>query len=126
MRTGFVYVLKMEPGPYKIGWSTDPERRFKEVRHWAPEPMSLVGFVAGTEQDEMAVHTALANHNTRGEWFKDCPEVAAFVVRLVGGLDVSSLPRGKRLPSRGRVSHSPERRAEIGRLAKARYSERVA
>lgn len=56
-------------GPIKIGCSTGPEKRLKELAAWSPWPLELIGAVPGTFADEQFLHGCFAGSHSHREWF---------------------------------------------------------
>jgi hypothetical protein len=71
---GYVYVVRTE-NRVKVGKTIGPRRRFREANTWSPYELEIVGVKPfwNIRRVEYELHTALAEHWTRGEWheFKD-------------------------------------------------------
>lgn len=67
-RRSWVYFVRRSDGLVKIGRSTNPERRLKDLRS-AGGPMELVAWFDGDAGTERALHDAFAAHHVSGEWF---------------------------------------------------------
>jgi len=70
-----------DDGPVKIGISSDPERRIKELNTGSAVKIVLRGFfICGSwliaRMLEASVHAALAAFRLNGEWFNVSPETA--------------------------------------------------
>jgi hypothetical protein len=91
LRQGYVYFFQGDTTRrIKIGFSSAPERRLaKEIRKGASERMRLLGFVAGTTQDEAKLHRTNAGSHVLDEWFTEdvLPEVARHLGRSVEELE---------------------------------------
>jgi hypothetical protein len=61
----------------KIGVSTHPERRAKEVN------ADLIGFVSGGRGLERRLHDELRDYCDRGEWFRNDPHVQLVVNKVL-------------------------------------------
>ena len=80
--TGFVYAVKSGDA-VKIGWARIPERRVAELNVGSASRHELIGYVAGTKEQEAECHRLLSPHRIRGEWFDGlATTVAAFVELL--------------------------------------------
>jgi hypothetical protein len=64
-------------GRIKIGVSRDVEKRLRGIDIHLPEPIMLLGAVAGSIPTEKLIHERLKPHHIRGEWFRICPETLA-------------------------------------------------
>lgn len=80
--SGFVYAIRSGCGLVKIGWSSDPQKRFGKVQSDAPQPCVLVGAIPETREYEAALHAKFSAFRERGEWFREEGDVAAFVTSL--------------------------------------------
>jgi hypothetical protein len=66
---GFVYFVR--GGDFvKIGWSKNPDRRAEQLRTGCPFKTTVIGRLAGTKDDEAALHRAFDWLRTKGEWFR--------------------------------------------------------
>lgn len=80
--TGFVYFISV-PGRVKVGFTTRPDSRIREIaRHTEQAPM-LIGTIAGSIPLERAIHARLSSYRIRGEWFDDCDDVRSVIARLL-------------------------------------------
>jgi hypothetical protein len=66
----------------KIGYASDPVKRFFGMLTSSPAPLSLLGSCWGGPQRELEIHEQLAAFRLHGEWFKKVPEVLAVVEAL--------------------------------------------
>lgn len=68
---GWVYVFQSggEMGPVKIGWSTDPTTRFRDLSVAHPHGLELVALLPGSKALEKALHERLAHRQLHREWF---------------------------------------------------------
>lgn len=78
---GLVYFAE-SAGRIKIGHSTDLPKRLDTLRIGNPSPIDLIGVVAGSQDLERAIHQYLKSMRIVGEWFADCEEVRALLLRL--------------------------------------------
>jgi len=80
---GFVYFIRVgDYGPIKIGWSTNPMRRLKDLRTGSYDNVNIfnmIGYCKGSQSQEKALHAKLWRHKRSGnigkEWFDPSPEV---------------------------------------------------
>lgn len=75
---GHVYFIRAEssPGVMKIGYSTSPKHRLKQLQTASREQLVLVAVFLGTQQDEGKIHRVLRNQRVSGEWFRLSDEAA--------------------------------------------------
>lgn len=55
---------------YKLGYSTRPKARLKELQTSSPYTLQTVALRAGTQAEERQLHIILAAHRLKGEWFE--------------------------------------------------------
>ena len=84
--TGYVYAM-VSGDKVKFGWSMKPQLRVSKVRSDTPSQVSLVGYVAGTREQESEIHSLLKPWHVFGEWFFLSDPVRK-VVALFDGLGV--------------------------------------
>jgi len=66
--------------PIKIGWSTNPSCRVREMNCWYPfGDLRVCRTFRGTKRDEKALHEKFAHLRMRGEWFRPEPELCDFI-----------------------------------------------
>jgi len=70
---GWVYFVQ-RGALIKIGWSSYPKRRFKELR-----PDRVLHCEPGSMADEQRTHAAFAHLREQGEWFRPEPDLLAFI-----------------------------------------------
>lgn len=79
--SGFIYAV--DAGEIcKIGWSSNPHRRLSNIKTDNPAVIGLIGYVAGTIQEERALHRQLEPHRVAREWYRREGAVAEFVGTL--------------------------------------------
>lgn len=66
----------------KVGVSSDPENRMKELRAGAPGPLRIVAKFEQRGRDEGALHKRIAHLRLYGEWFRHTEEVDALIREL--------------------------------------------
>jgi len=77
---GLVYFVQSgDDGPIKIGWSRDVVRRVAELQTANAHALVLLGAVPGTMEDEAAMHARFAHLRMEAEWFRNSPEIHAFL-----------------------------------------------
>lgn len=72
----FVYVIEHELGPLKIGVSTNPGQRLKDLQTSCPYELEVRGLIE-TEQPfgvEKRLHEKFEDSQKRGEWYDLSPE----------------------------------------------------
>ena len=77
----YIYVIAAdEQGPVKIGYSSDPSRRLKELQTGYPTPLALRHQQkfpdAQAKLMEQLIHKTLRHRCSHGEWFKMSVEQA--------------------------------------------------
>ena len=71
-KTGFVYfILSTNDNLMKIGWSSNPKKRFKHLQSVFPFPLILVAVMEGEIEDEYAIHKDMIKFRVKGEWFRN-------------------------------------------------------
>ena len=82
---GFVYVVSGEGGLLKIGWSSNPERRLKELQVASPHSLKFLKTWPGSMEEEKALHRLLMDHRVHGEWFSRSPLLDRILGLYKGG-----------------------------------------
>jgi hypothetical protein len=79
--TSYVYFIRAQgDGPIKIGFTrAHPRKRMAFIQTGCPWPVSLIGAVEGTVEDEQKFHRSLSEFRTSGEWFAPHPTVLASI-----------------------------------------------
>ncbi len=68
--TGIIYFVQGESGgPIKIGYTKNIEKRLTLLQSGYPDRLILLASMAGTEENEEAIHIELQQYRLRGEWF---------------------------------------------------------
>jgi hypothetical protein len=83
---GYLYVIFHPDYPHqsKIGLAVDPKRRLAAANTWSPTArFQLSGAVHFTDAPlaERVAHRLLAEHRSRGEWFRLHPDEALNALR---------------------------------------------
>lgn len=73
--SGFVYFVYGNTGRVKIGFTTDPIKRFGSLRTNCPDKLTLLGLVPGTKEDERAWHERFHGQRIFGEWYRSTSEL---------------------------------------------------
>ena len=73
------------PGRIKVGYTQNPERRLRTLRHVDMEDLVIIAVIDGTRKTEKLIHAELAKYHLRGEWFKDCSDVHAIIDNAIEG-----------------------------------------
>lgn len=84
---GYVYLIETIEGPHrvKVGYSTQPERRFRALATPSPVALRLRCAWIGTVSDERRIHKLAAAHRVTGEWFN--PEAIAIAESVMAERD---------------------------------------
>ena len=72
-----LYVIAHHHGFYKIGLSTDPIRRVREIQEYCPYDVELISF-SGFRNSQLAeeiLHDHFDEQHVRGEWFEIHDEI---------------------------------------------------
>jgi hypothetical protein len=84
MTKGFIYfIVNYQARKVKIGYSTNPQRRLKELLTANDGKLELAKVVPGTIKDERKYHQVFCHSKVRREWFKLTPEIEEFINRKV-------------------------------------------
>jgi hypothetical protein len=63
----------------KIGWSENWQSRLANMQTSNPDPIKVLLVLAQPKSLESDLHKQFAAHSHRGEWFRDHPEIRAFI-----------------------------------------------
>lgn len=63
----------------KIGISTNPFRRLRDIQACHGRKLELLVVFPGTVFDEVALHERFKAHRLRGEWFNEAPEITSWI-----------------------------------------------
>lgn len=63
----------------KIGWSENWRTRLATMQTSNPDPLKVLLVLARPKSFEGELHQRFAPHMHRGEWFRDHPEIRAFI-----------------------------------------------
>lgn len=78
----FVQADSDDDGPIKIGYSKNVDARMASLQTSTARPLRLIAVIDGSEDDERAIHARFANAHVRGEWFRPCAELRAYLDSL--------------------------------------------
>jgi hypothetical protein len=98
------FIQAGEGGPIKIGFSVDPVARLSKVQSDNAAPCRLLGVMPGDEPEEGALHSKLAKHRIRGEWFAASADVLAQVPEVVADAEPARITLPMFACKRGNVS----------------------
>lgn len=84
--SGFIYVMECA-GFYKIGWSKVPRIRRSHLQTANPLPVTLVGVVEGSMENEAEWHEFFTDKRVQGEWFALTQEDVSHVLHDSFGID---------------------------------------
>jgi hypothetical protein len=107
---GVVYFIEHgKTGPIKIGFTADrdPMPRLRQLQTGSPENLQVLGTVEAYASIERKLHTLLAPHIIRGEWFErdaaisvlnrlrnnECFHRSAFVDQLLFSISIKTIPQ---------------------------------
>lgn len=69
----------------KIGKANNPRARLSSLQTSHHKPLYIIAAIPGDEMLERQLHRTFGEFRIRGEWFKDCAEIRAFVDRQTRG-----------------------------------------
>lgn len=95
----YVYVVGHQDGsqPWKIGRTTDPTERLKNLQAGSPAPLAYVKIVEAHPTLEGALHRQFARYRLHGEWFTLPDEMTeVLLARLDGAPWITHPPTIKR------------------------------
>lgn len=68
-----------EEGPIKIGHSTSPRYRVRELQNSSPYDLRLLGVLEGDQKREKELHLQFGELRLKNEWFEPAPELLEFI-----------------------------------------------
>lgn len=74
----------------KIGISRQVQRRFRDIGLQQERIAQLLGTITGSFEREKAIHKDLRQYRLKGEWFRNCDEVRAYIDRLLQEEEVAA------------------------------------
>jgi hypothetical protein len=99
------FIQSPEGGPIKIGVSSTPRRRLKQLQTGSPVPLEIVGLIDGNVEDEL--HRQFAQCRKHGEWFDPTPELISYIQQKSGVSVNGSSLKMKQNPTK--VTHAIKR-----------------
>lgn len=82
-RRAVVYFVQRDSdGAIKIGWTSDLERRLRELRRDARCLVQVLACFIGAKPDELALHARFADERLAEEWFHPSDRLLTFIVSL--------------------------------------------
>lgn len=78
-KTRVYFIRAVESGKIKIGFTSKLPERFTSIMTSCPEPVELLGSIAGTLADEQALHVRFAHIRHVGEWFRGEHDLLDFI-----------------------------------------------
>jgi len=133
IRGGCIYfVAALDRSLIKIGFSSYPQGRFRQIRGASPVPLEFLASVVGTHLDEWKLHKVFLSARSHFEWFRATPEIMELIdqVRATGVLpehlrgDINDARMGSHDPSV--LGWSPEARAKASISHKKEWAARKA
>jgi hypothetical protein len=96
----FVYFLRRERGPIKIGLSKNPGERRYQIMLDVGERVEILAMIVGSRDKERALHKKFGHLKITKEWFRPDPELLDYIGSLPDDvLKTRSSPRGNAHPS---------------------------
>lgn len=89
-RVYFVRPIGME-GPVKIGCTSEPVKRLKQLMLMSPFPLEIVAMFPGDESDEAAMQGMFAGQRLHGEWFAASDRLTALIASIQQGDPIDRL-----------------------------------
>jgi hypothetical protein len=84
-RRGMLYMAeRANDNAVKIGWSSDVERRMRELRRDTGSPIVLLLVVPGDKPEELALHERFSGDRIVDEWFRQSDALMSFIESFRG------------------------------------------
>lgn len=83
-RNGYVYFIRSETGPIKIGFARVPERRLRSIQAMSPVSLDIVATEPGVRHRECQLHWRFRESRLHGEWFEPTLELKEYIKSLRG------------------------------------------
>jgi hypothetical protein len=77
-KDGMVYFIG-DGDAIKIGKANDVKTRLSSLRTGTHKTLTCLGVTKGGRRKERELHRQFEQHHIAGEWFKDCPEIRAYI-----------------------------------------------
>lgn len=98
-------------GPYKVGCTTNIEKRVRNLSAASPFPLELLCRFIGGVDVERRIHALLRPAHIRCEWFSDCPQIHRLIASVAdGSFDADTLPAPVRIDRLQNGMSAAERR----------------
>lgn len=82
-RSSVIYVVSRgSDGAVKIGWTSDVERRVRELRKETHDTIAILAMLPGDKPNELRLHARFAAERIDGEWFRRSSAIDAFLDAL--------------------------------------------
>lgn len=75
-----VYIVQVNDGPVKIGFSEDLKARLADISMCSPYELVLLREIDCPIQGEKWLHKKFKDFHIKGEWFNFCPEMLQIIV----------------------------------------------
>jgi hypothetical protein len=70
-RVGYGHVYLISDGTFtKVGYSTNPHARVKQLQTAHPNPLKIVALFEAERDMEVLLHEELEAYHVRGEWYR--------------------------------------------------------
>lgn len=73
------FIQSGEGGPIKIGYSTNVEKRQRDLQISSPHQLALLARLPGGPKLEKVIHRGFAEHRVKGEWFRPADDLLTFI-----------------------------------------------
>lgn len=82
-RSSVIYIVSRGiDGAVKIGWTSDVERRVRELRKETRDTIAILAMLPGDKPDELRLHSRFQDDRIGGEWFRRSSKMVAFLNAL--------------------------------------------
>jgi hypothetical protein len=75
---GYIYFVAQRDA-VKIGFSVYPDKRIGNIQTANSEPLEVLGYYRGEQEEEKRLHVQFAHLKIKGEWFRATPELMSLV-----------------------------------------------
>ncbi|WP_423209054.1 hypothetical protein E2976_17545 [Paracoccus yeei] len=87
-RQGWVYCIRDDASQaVKIGFSRNPERRFRQIQTANPNKLRMVAMMEAVEAFEQFLHWSHASRRMSGEWFDDADGTVSAIFKMTASED---------------------------------------
>lgn len=108
-RRGFIYFIRAEGGPVKIGFSQNPSARINDLRCGSPANFVLLGSIPGTMRQETEWHQRFAALRIDREWFSPADELLNAIAEATKTTEMHASREGKGKEGKGKRAGELER-----------------